>query len=494
MSTRRRPITSPPGGGSVTAPNRASIGPASRIDARILAQSAGSSGLGRSARVSTRTVFAAGPLGRGAEVQRAPRASFRRRECGGCCRARPTPSASRVAARIGSAAFLLPAGRTVPRSGRPPRTRKRGGMAKAAEGGCTRQAARGGCGGPATPLFSRMRVARRGPPGSSEDEGRMMTLALVQVGATPDWVGPTVAISLVVIAALLAGHGGRRCGYARCGSSGETRKVSTMVQGTRRTSAQALARRAAARPSRDRTCWCSSGRRPGPSPRPAAGSAGSWCGAWTASRPSSPIWRRSYDLVHDEVEDTALDVAAALRSSRRGQRHARPGAPHAGAEPAVTPVRLAGAVVAVGLLFLVVPESGPRLDPGHAHLSRRVGAGEPGAAARRRRRPAPRLPVRFPLRQHRRRLVHREALRAAGPALSLLARGPGDPRSGRVGRDARLRAGLSLATSPPTPSRTTTSSPASSCSPAARRPWATPTGKPGSRPTWATRTRGRPRT
>ena len=31
-------------------------------------------------------------------------------------------SARRVAARIGRAAFLLPAGRTVPRSGRPPET------------------------------------------------------------------------------------------------------------------------------------------------------------------------------------------------------------------------------------------------------------------------------------------------------------------------------------------------------------------------------------
>ena len=28
----------------------------------------------------------------------------------------------------------------------------------------------------------------------------MMTLALLQVGATPDWVGPTIAISLAVIA------------------------------------------------------------------------------------------------------------------------------------------------------------------------------------------------------------------------------------------------------------------------------------------------------
>ena len=49
-----------------------------------------------------------------------------------------------------------------------------------------------------------------------------------------------------------------------------------------------------------------------------------------------------YDLVHDEVEDTALDVAAALRTVAPGQRHARPGAPPAGPEPPVTAGRLAG--------------------------------------------------------------------------------------------------------------------------------------------------------
>ena len=42
MSRRRRPMTSPPGGGSVTSPQRASSGPASRIEARIRAQSSGS--------------------------------------------------------------------------------------------------------------------------------------------------------------------------------------------------------------------------------------------------------------------------------------------------------------------------------------------------------------------------------------------------------------------------------------------------------------------
>ena len=60
VSTRRRPITSPPGGGSWTEPNRASNGPARRIDARIRAQSSGSSGARLRVRASTRTWF--GPV------------------------------------------------------------------------------------------------------------------------------------------------------------------------------------------------------------------------------------------------------------------------------------------------------------------------------------------------------------------------------------------------------------------------------------------------
>ena len=54
----------------------------------------------------------------------------------------------------------------------------------------------------------------------------MMTLALVQVAATPDWVGPTMAISLAVIALAVARHGGRRRRSPRCGSSAQVRKVS----------------------------------------------------------------------------------------------------------------------------------------------------------------------------------------------------------------------------------------------------------------------------
>src|SRR5436305_1076053 len=41
VSRRRRPMTSPPGGGSATSPQRASSGPASRLEARIRAQSSG---------------------------------------------------------------------------------------------------------------------------------------------------------------------------------------------------------------------------------------------------------------------------------------------------------------------------------------------------------------------------------------------------------------------------------------------------------------------
>ena len=111
-------------------PKRASIGPASRIDARIRAQSSGSSGLGLDPAGVDPHRVGADPLGAGAEVARAARACVSTSRMRGMLSSSTGPSASNVAARIGSAAFLLPAGRTVPRSGRPPRTEKTGGMAQ----------------------------------------------------------------------------------------------------------------------------------------------------------------------------------------------------------------------------------------------------------------------------------------------------------------------------------------------------------------------------
>jgi hypothetical protein len=144
----------------------------------------------------------------------------------------------------------------------------------------------------------------------------MMTLALVQVGATPDWVGPTVAISLVVIAvSILAGAAVVAVAALRV--SGETRKLSTMIQGYQEDIGQALAGvRRLSDQGQDLLVLLRQE-----------------VGAFTQT--SRRIRRKLvrgvdsveakladletlYDLVHEEVEDTALDVAAALRTSRQG--------------------------------------------------------------------------------------------------------------------------------------------------------------------------------
>ena len=143
-----------------------------------------------------------------------------------------------------------------------------------------------------------------------------MTLALVQVAATPEWVGPTVAISLVVIAvSILAGAAAVAIAALRI--SGETRKLSTMIQGYQEDIGQALAGvRRLADQSQDLLVLLRQE-----------------VGAFTQT--SRRIRRKLvrgvdsveakladletlYDLVHEEVEDTALDVAAALRTSRQG--------------------------------------------------------------------------------------------------------------------------------------------------------------------------------
>src|SRR5437773_5684225 len=127
VSTRRRPMTSPPGGGSVTRPKRASIGPASKVEARISLLRAGSSDFGSARLVSISTVFAP------CHCTLAPTCCSNARSVStsrmrGTLSIRHGPSARSVAARMGRAAFLLPAGRIVPERGRPPVTRNDGGI------------------------------------------------------------------------------------------------------------------------------------------------------------------------------------------------------------------------------------------------------------------------------------------------------------------------------------------------------------------------------
>jgi hypothetical protein len=144
----------------------------------------------------------------------------------------------------------------------------------------------------------------------------MMTLTLVQVGATPDWVGPTAAISLVVIAVSILGAAAALA-YAALRIMGETRKLSAMIQGYQEDVAQTLAgARRLTDQGQDMLVLLRQE-----------------IGAFTQT--SRRIRRKLvrgvdnieakltdletlYELVHEEVEDTALDVAAALRTSRRG--------------------------------------------------------------------------------------------------------------------------------------------------------------------------------
>jgi hypothetical protein len=144
----------------------------------------------------------------------------------------------------------------------------------------------------------------------------MMTLALVQVGTTPEWVGPTVAISLVVIAVSILAAA-IVVAVAALRISGETRKLSTMIQGYQEDIGQSLAGvRRLADQGQDLLVLIRQE-----------------VGAFTQT--SRRIRRKLvrgvdsieakladletlYDLVHEEVEDTALDVAAALRTSRQG--------------------------------------------------------------------------------------------------------------------------------------------------------------------------------
>ena len=58
VSSRRRPITSPPGGGTIASPQRATSGPASRIEARMRVQSSASSSV---LRTSSATILTTPP-------------------------------------------------------------------------------------------------------------------------------------------------------------------------------------------------------------------------------------------------------------------------------------------------------------------------------------------------------------------------------------------------------------------------------------------------
>jgi uncharacterized protein YoxC len=144
----------------------------------------------------------------------------------------------------------------------------------------------------------------------------MMTLALVQVAAAPAWVGPTMAISLAVIALSILGVAvAVLITVSRL--SGQVKKIGAVVEGLQD----------------DVTEGVTSVRRLIEQAQDLMVVVRNEVGAFAQT--SRQLRRKVtkgvdriegklsdletlYDLVHDEVEDTALDVAAALRSARRG--------------------------------------------------------------------------------------------------------------------------------------------------------------------------------
>jgi hypothetical protein len=144
----------------------------------------------------------------------------------------------------------------------------------------------------------------------------MVTLSILQAAATPAWVGPTMAISLAVIALSVLGMA-IVVGTSVLRLVGQRKKLAALVDTLQEDAQQALsAARRLAEQAQDLMVVV----------RHEAGAF-----AETSRRVRRKVVRgidraeerladleTLYDVVHDEVEDTALDLAAALRSARQG--------------------------------------------------------------------------------------------------------------------------------------------------------------------------------
>jgi hypothetical protein len=144
----------------------------------------------------------------------------------------------------------------------------------------------------------------------------VLPFELPQAVTTAEWVGPTVAVSLVVLAVSVLGMA-IAVGVAALRVAGQVRKIGTAIEGLQDDVVEALkATRRLAEQSQDLMVLV----------RHEAGAF-----AHAGRRLRRKVMRGAdrieaklhnletlYDVVHDEVEDTALDVAATLRSVRNG--------------------------------------------------------------------------------------------------------------------------------------------------------------------------------
>jgi hypothetical protein len=144
----------------------------------------------------------------------------------------------------------------------------------------------------------------------------MMTLHLLQAGASPEWVGPVAAISLAVLALSFLGLA-VAVALAAFKLAGQVRKVGTLVDGLQDDVAKTLkAVRRLTEQGQDimvlvrheTGAFAQTGRR---IRRKAVR-------AVDRIEAKLEELETLYEVVHDEFEGAALDAAAALRSVRRG--------------------------------------------------------------------------------------------------------------------------------------------------------------------------------
>ena len=144
----------------------------------------------------------------------------------------------------------------------------------------------------------------------------MWTLALLQVGSTTEWVGPTVAISLAILALSFLAMA-IAVGVAAFRLAAEVKKVGTMVEGLQDDVARTL--RGVRRLSEQgQDIMVLVRHETGAFAQTARRLRRKTVRAVDRIEAKLQDLETLYDVVHDEVEGTALDLAAALRSLRRG--------------------------------------------------------------------------------------------------------------------------------------------------------------------------------
>lgn len=144
----------------------------------------------------------------------------------------------------------------------------------------------------------------------------MLTLALLQMGTTPDWVGPTVAISLALMALSFIGMA-IAVAVAASRVASQVKKVSTLVSGLQDDIVRTLkgvhslteqAQEVMVLVRHETGAFAQTARRV----------RRKTVRAVDRIEAKLEDLETLYDVVHDEIEAGALDIAAAVRTLRGG--------------------------------------------------------------------------------------------------------------------------------------------------------------------------------